>query len=63
MSLKVYRCCICHEVLKDDKPIRLVKQKYGHGNYNQYSTVCHYDFCSKCYATFHKWIKKHNEKK
>ena len=23
---KVFRCCICHKVLEDYKPIRLVKQ-------------------------------------
>lgn len=58
---KIYKCCICHEVLKE-KPIRLVKQLYGYGNYKQYYPVRYYDFCKKCYARFNGWIKKHEEK-
>lgn len=59
-AIKIYRCCICHEVLEDYKPIRLVKQKYGIGNYKQYYNVDHYDFCKRCYSKFNNWIKKHN---
>lgn len=57
---KIYRCCICHNILRE-KPIRLVKQLYGIGNYKQYSTVEHYDICSKCYTAFDKWLIKHKE--
>ena len=56
---KIYICCICHEVLKEYKPIRLVKQIYGASGYNQYGNVCNYDFCKKCYAKFNSWVKKH----
>jgi len=57
---KIYKCCICHKVL-DYKPIRLVKQKYGIGNYKQYYPVENYDLCYNCYKIFAKWIKKHKE--
>ena len=53
-------CCICHKEL-DYKPIRLVKQEYGVGRYNQYANVCNYDICDICIRAFIKWIKKHNE--
>ena len=58
---KIYKCCVCHEVLEDYKPIRLVKQKYGKGKYKQYSNVATYDFCKKCYAKFNGWIKNKKE--
>ena len=60
-AIKIYKCCICHEVLEEYKPIRLVKQKYGTGYYNEYKKVCHYDFCKRCYAKFNGWLKKHKE--
>ena len=58
---KVYKCCICHGVLVDTKPIRLVKQIYGAGNYKQYTGVENFDFCIECYKKFENWIKKHKE--
>lgn len=58
---KPYVCCICHKILEDKKPIRLVKQIYGKGRYNQYGTVTHYDFCEECYKTFDKWLSKHKK--
>ena len=61
--IKVYECCICHEILEDEKPIRLTKQKYGVNGYKQYGYVNKYDFCRKCYGKFHNWIKKHRENK
>lgn len=57
---KIYECCICHKVLTDRKPIRLVKQLYG-GKYNQYHTVEHYDICRACYRAFDSWIFKHRK--
>lgn len=57
---KIYKCCICHNILQE-KPIRLVKQLYGIGPYNQYTNVEHYDICSKCYKAFDKWLTKHKE--
>lgn len=62
MVKKIYKCCICHETL-EEKPIRLTKQKYGIGNYKQYSPVKNYDFCLKHYSMFERWIKKHKEVK
>lgn len=59
---KIYSCCICHKVL-EDKPIRLTKEEYGAGKYNQYSPVANYDFCKECYKKFDNWIKKHKDKK
>ena len=59
--MKIYVCCICHKELKD-KPIRLVKQEYAAGRYNQYSQVDKFDICQKCYISFDRWIKKHNER-
>ena len=56
---KKYICCICHKTLNDKKPIRLVKQEYGAGAYNQYSNVDKYDICERCYKVFDNWIKKH----
>lgn len=55
---KIYKCCICHTVLTEYKPIRLTKKEYG-GRYCQYNPVDNYDFCKKCYAKFNNWIKKH----
>lgn len=60
LKTKVYKCCICHRVL-DYKPIRLVKQLYGIGNYNQYSYDSKYDFCNKCYKAFDNFINKYKE--
>ncbi len=58
---KIYKCCICNKVLTDSKPIRLVKQIYGAGKYQQYANVCNYDFCDDCYGMFDKWIKKYKK--
>ena len=58
---KVYKCCICHKIL-DEKPIRIVKQEYAVGRYNQYGYVDKYDICKKCYISFDRWINKHKEK-
>lgn len=58
---KIYECCICHKVLTEYKPIRLVKQIYGRGNYNQYGYMAKYDFCKDCYKTFVVWIAKHRK--
>lgn len=58
--MKIYSCCICHKVLRE-KPIRLVKQEYGSGRYNQYAFVDKYDICKRCYQSFDKWINKHKE--
>ena len=59
-GIKIYKCCICQKEL-EEKPIRLVKQKYGLGNYKQYSTVKHYDICERCYKVFDNWIIKHKK--
>lgn len=59
---KRYICCICKKTLRE-KPIRLLKQEYGAGKYNQYSQVDKYDFCERCYETFNRWIEKHKEGK
>lgn len=55
---KIYFCCICHKKLKQ-KPIRLVKQEYGSGRYNQYAQVDKYDICQRCYISFDRWLKKY----
>lgn len=60
--MKIYKCCICKKKLKE-KPIRLVKQEYAVGNYNQYGYVDKYDICKRCYSVFDKWIDKHKEGK
>lgn len=62
---KIFKCCICHQVLEEYKPIRLVKQKFynPYGVYGKYKHICNYDFCKKHYAVFEKWIKKHKEDK
>lgn len=57
---KIYRCCICNKQLKE-KPIRLVKQEYGAGNYKQYSQVDKYDICQRCYISFDRWLEKHKK--
>ena len=57
---KIYKCCICHKILKE-KPIRLVKQEYGIRRYNQYTNVKTYDFCTKCYTPINKFIDKYKE--
>ena len=56
---KVYICCICHEVLEEYKPTRLVRQEYGRYGYRQYGPIHNYDFCKKCYKKFDNWVKKH----
>ena len=59
---KVYKCCICHNVLTEYKPIRLVKQKYGYrGTWGRYTNCANYDFCIDCYKRFNHWIRKHKE--
>lgn len=60
--VKVYECCICHTVLEDYKPIRLVKQKYDYKRgYGQYTNRANYDFCINCYKRFNSWIRKHTK--
>lgn len=59
---KIYKCCICHKVLEEYKPIRLVKQRYFNDRaYGQYKNMANYDFCKECYKRFNAWIRKHNE--
>lgn len=59
---KIFRCCICHRVLNDYKPTRLVKQVYDNKKpYGSYHNSENYDFCKKCYKVFNRWIEKHKE--
>lgn len=61
---KIYKCCICHKIMDDKKPIRLVKQEYGNEGrraYNQYYNVATYDFCERCFKPFEKYIDKYKE--
>lgn len=59
---KTFRCCICHKVLKEYKPIRLVKMVHDNNEkYGAYHHVVNYDFCKRCYRVFNKWIDKHKE--
>lgn len=60
---KIYKCCICHKILHESKPIRLVKQEYSNGRYHQYSNVASYDFCDRCYKPIDKFINKYKEEK
>lgn len=60
MASKVYVCCICHKKL-DEKPIRLVKQIYGAGKYNQFYPVEFYDFCKRDFLKFQRWLDKHKK--
>lgn len=59
-SKKIYKCDICHKIL-EEKPIRLIKQEYASGNYNQFCQTERYDICKNCYKIFEKWINKHKE--
>lgn len=58
--IREYICCICKQKIHY-KPIRLVKQMYGLDKRysSQYSFVCNYNFCNKCYKKFHDWVMKH----
>ena len=61
---RIYKCCICHKILTDVKPIRLVKQKYptrDERKCKQYYPVASYDFCEKCYKPIDKFINKYKE--
>ncbi len=59
---KIYKCCICHTVLEDYKPHRLVHQEYDKlRGYGRYNNKHNYDFCDKCYKIFRIWIHKHKE--
>ena len=60
---KVYVCTICHKILTDYKPHRLVNQEYGGSGYNQYSNKYTFDFCHDCFKKFKAWIIKHKEEK
>lgn len=59
--IKRYFCCICHKELKEEKPIRLIKQIYGAGKYKQYYQTDRYDICKRCYFVFDKWLQKHKK--
>lgn len=61
MSRKIYKCCICHNVLDEYRPIRLVKQNWEFKGYGLYRNKANYDFCIDCYKKFNNWIKKHKE--
>lgn len=60
MSKKVYKCCICHSVLEEYRPIRLVKQRWDNTR-GVYRNRANYDFCISCYKKFNNWIKKYEE--
>ena len=63
---KIYKCCLCGQVLVDYKPIRLVKQLHDNKvPYGAYHNIKNYDFCKKCYAKLDNWLTKNggnNEK-
>lgn len=54
---KIYKCDKCGKELLKEKPIRLVRQKYGAGTYKQYYQIGRHDLCSKCIAKFDKWLE------
>lgn len=56
--MKIYKCVICNKTL-EEKPIRLVKQIYGAGRFNQYYPVEHFDFCKQHFEKIMNWINKH----
>lgn len=58
---KIYKCCICHTVLEEYKPHRLVYQEYETRGYGQYKNKHNFDFCDKCFKIFKIWIRKHKE--
>lgn len=59
---KIYKCIICHEILTEYKPIRLVKQLHDNRKpYGAYHNRAKYDFCKRCYRKFEAWIIKHKE--
>lgn len=60
---KIYKCCICHKILTEHKPIRLTKELYGLHSRGGHYPVEHYDFCNDCYKTFDAWIRKYKEVK
>lgn len=61
MSKKIYKCCICHEVL-ENKPHRLVHQEYDSSKYyGLYKNKHNYDFCTECFKRFRYWIRKHED--
>lgn len=53
---KIYSCCICHKILEDYKPHRLVHQEYEKW---YYKNTFNYDFCDDCFKIFKRWIYKH----
>lgn len=57
---KIYKCCICHKVLKE-KPHRLVHQEHEPhiGGYGRYVNRKNYDFCTRCFTVYMHWIRKH----
>lgn len=54
-----YKCCICHQKLKNKDTVRLAKQLYGISRYGGHYTIDKYDFCKKCYMKFELWLNKH----
>ena len=58
-----YTCLRCKKTFDRNKVIRIQKQEYGAGKYNQFYKTAHYDFCLDCYKLFDNWIKKFEVKK
>lgn len=58
-----YKCCICHEKIKNKDTIRLCKQLYGISRFGGHYTVDKFDFCKKCYSKFENWLKKYEREK
>lgn len=57
---KIFRCCICHKVLENYKPIRLVKMVHDNKTpYGAYHYDNKFDLCKRCYKIFNRWIEKH----
>lgn len=60
MQRKVYECCICHKIMQDTRPIRLVEQHHDNKEtYGSFVYVRNHDFCRQCFSKFIAWIKKH----
>lgn len=56
--IKLYKCCVCNLEMNDKKPVRIVKQIYGAGNYNMYYPTEHYDVCYRCWHKIERFLKR-----
>lgn len=55
--MKIYRCCICNRILRNEMKNRLSHYTFTKRPYSNQIKHEHYDFCLPCYLRIKDYIK------